>query len=59
MNSPLGYGLIGCGGFGRFCLGEYQKLEQLRCVAVADLNVELAQATADTSGDAFCPTPAA
>ena len=59
MNSPLGYGLIGCGGFGRFCLGEYQKLEQLRCVAVADLNVELAQSTAETSGVGFCPTPAA
>jgi predicted dehydrogenase len=59
MTSPLGYGLIGCGGFGRFCLAEYQKMNELRCVAVADLNVDLAQTTAAQSGIEYCPTPEA
>lgn len=57
MNSPPGYGLIGCGGFGRFCLAEYQKMDELRCVAVADLNLDLAEATAAQADIECCPTP--
>ena len=47
MNAALGYGLIGCGGFGRFCLGEYATMPELKCVAVADHDAALAQATAE------------
>lgn len=36
MNAPVRYGLIGCGGFGRFSLRHYKSLESLRPVAVAD-----------------------
>lgn len=46
MNAPIRYGLIGCGGFGRFCLSQYQSLDELRLVAVADASVELARSTA-------------
>ena len=48
------YGLIGCGGFGRFCLGEYQKMETLHCVAVADHDPTLAKATAEQFGVQAC-----
>ena len=49
-----GYGLIGCGSFGRFCLGEYQKMTGLRCVAVADHDPELARRTAAQFGIEAC-----
>jgi len=35
--SPLGYGLIGCGGFGEFCLQAVGDVAGLRAVAVADV----------------------
>jgi len=35
---PLGLGLIGYGGFGRFCLGVYAAMPALRVVAVADVD---------------------
>lgn len=54
MNAALGYGLIGCGGFGRFCLGEYKKMPELLCVAVADQDAALAQATAERFGLEAC-----
>jgi predicted dehydrogenase len=53
-DSVIGYGLIGCGGFGRFCLGEYQKMETLHCVAVADHDPTLARATAEQFGVQAC-----
>src|SRR6266487_2725834 len=34
----LGLGLVGAGGFGRFCLQAYSKLQGLRLVAVCDSN---------------------
>ena len=46
MISPIRYGLIGCGGFGRFCLGEYRRMLSVECVAVADANSFLAEKTA-------------
>jgi len=36
-HSSLGLGLIGCGGFGRFCLEAYRKLPGIRPAAVADV----------------------
>jgi predicted dehydrogenase len=50
MNPPLGYGLIGCGGFGRFCLQAYRQMDELTCLAVADDDPELARATAAEFG---------
>ncbi len=58
MKPALRYGLVGCGGFGRFCLGEYQRMENVRCVAVADANAFLARKTADEHGVECCATPA-
>ncbi|QJE95135.1 Gfo/Idh/MocA family protein [Luteolibacter luteus] len=46
----IGYGLIGCGGFGRFCLGEYRTMPDLRCVAVTDRDPELLRSTAGEFG---------
>ena len=59
MNGPLGYGLIGCGGFGKFCLEQYRTMPELRCVAVADLDPALARATADRFGLEACASPQA
>ncbi|MDB6136423.1 MAG: putative dehydrogenase [Verrucomicrobiales bacterium] len=56
MKKPLRYGLIGCGGFGRFCLGEYQRMPELTCVAVTDNDEALARKTADEHHLAFCPS---
>jgi len=47
MADGIGYGLIGAGAFGQFCLGQYRQLEGLTCVAVADRDVELAKQRAD------------
>ena len=59
MKRPLGYGLIGCGGFGTFCLEQYRAMPELRCVAVADLDPGLARATATRFGLAACASPEA
>lgn len=41
-------GLIGCGGFGKFCLKSYVGLKQIRVAAVADVNENaLAEVAAD------------
>jgi predicted dehydrogenase len=56
MNAPLGYGLIGCGGFGRFCLEAYRQIDELTCLAVADNDPELARATAAEFGVDFEPS---
>jgi predicted dehydrogenase len=47
METPIRYGLIGCGGFGRFCLSQYQRIGGLECAGVADADHALAQKTAD------------
>jgi len=57
MGSRLRYGLIGCGGFGRFCFEQYLKLPHLECVAVADLDEALAQRTAAQFGVLACESP--
>ncbi len=35
---PPGLGLIGCGGFGEFCLDAFRSMEQVRIAAVADVH---------------------
>ena len=59
MSTPLRYGLIGCGVFGRFCLEAYRQMPDVTCVAVADTNVGLARTTAEALGIDFCESPAA
>ena len=43
QSGSIGYGLIGAGGFGRFCLEQYGSLDGLRRVAVADQIADAAQ----------------
>lgn len=50
----LGYGLIGAGTFGVFCLEQYRKLESVRLIAVADARAESARAAAEGFGIAAC-----
>jgi len=47
---PLGYGLIGAGRFGRFCLDSYRGMNGVAPRAVADLEPETAQAAAEALG---------
>jgi len=46
-DDPLGYGLVGAGAFGRFCLQQYRELEAVRLVAVADASADAARSSAD------------
>ncbi|MDB6072117.1 MAG: putative dehydrogenase [Verrucomicrobiales bacterium] len=57
MSNTIRYGLIGCGGFGRFCLEAYQSLEGMQCVAVADQDAALAHFTAAQTGLEACGSP--
>ena len=50
----FGYGLIGAGRFGQFCVQAYQSLAQLEPIAVADLDHHAAQAAADSLGLIAC-----
>jgi len=50
------YGLIGCGEFGRFCLGALPQVKQVCPVAVADAVVPLAEALAGDFGLRACPS---
>jgi len=43
-SKPLGFGLVGCGDFGRFCLAAYGKVPEVRIAAVADVRREAADA---------------
>jgi predicted dehydrogenase len=47
MNTPLRYGIIGCGGFGRFCVGQYRTLPELHCALAADVELQRARAFAE------------
>jgi predicted dehydrogenase len=58
VNVPLRYGLVGCGGFGRFCLEQYLGLPGLECAAVTDADPELARRTAEEFGLQACASPA-
>jgi predicted dehydrogenase len=50
MDKPFRYGLIGCGGFGRFCLSQYMQMPDFECTGVSDINPALAQSTAAELG---------
>lgn len=58
MKTKLRYGLIGCGGFGKFCLESYRQMNNVTCVAVADSNVEMATQTAAENHVEYCASPA-
>ena len=53
----LGLGLIGAGGFGRFCLDQYRGVEDVRAVAVVDVADEAAAAAAEEFGISHVSTP--
>ncbi|MEA3186836.1 MAG: hypothetical protein QOD99_666 [Chthoniobacter sp.] len=59
MSERLRYGLIGCGGFGRFCLEQYRAMPEVRCVAVADADPALAQTLAGQFAIVACDSPEA
>jgi predicted dehydrogenase len=40
---PLGFGLIGCGAFGLFCMDTYGEMEGIRPVAVCDVREDVAR----------------
>jgi predicted dehydrogenase len=50
MSQPLRYALIGCGGFGWFCLSQYLRMDGLECGGVADVNAEAATRAAGDFG---------
>ena len=50
MASPLGYGLLGAGAFGSFCLQQYQSLDSIKAVAVCDTNAPAADKLAADFG---------
>ncbi|HEX2750280.1 MAG TPA: Gfo/Idh/MocA family oxidoreductase [Verrucomicrobiales bacterium] len=50
MSHPVRFALVGCGGFGRFCLSQFLRLEGLECAGVADLDHPLAVRTAADFG---------
>jgi predicted dehydrogenase len=49
-----GYGLIGAGLFGQFCLQHYRQMPQIRAVAVTDLNAAVAREAAAATGAQMC-----
>lgn len=57
--TAFGYGLIGCGSFGQFCLEQYGSMQGVRCVAVADARADRAARTARRLGLEACATPEA
>ena len=56
VTRPVGYGLIGAGAFGRFCVEQYRQLESVEPVALADVNAEVARASAERLGLDACET---
>ena len=53
----FGYGLIGCGGFGRFCLEQYRAMSQLSLRAVADVDRDAAASVGERFDLDVCDTP--
>jgi len=58
QKNALGLGLIGCGDFGRFCLGALADLPEVRIVGVADSQPDAAQRCATAAGVRAFQTPA-
>ena len=57
QGKAVGYGLIGCGAFGWFCLEQYRDLREVRCVAVADLQPDAARSCAAEFEIDACENP--
>lgn len=53
-NGTLGLGLLGCGSFGRFCLGEFNAMPGLRAAAVSDTTPEAARKLGDEFNVPVC-----
>jgi len=53
----VGYGLVGCGSFGNFCLEQYSGMREIRLVAAADARPVTAERTAARFGMVACATP--
>ena len=49
-DEALGYALVGCGRFGRFCMSYYKAMKDIRLVAAADTDPALSLATAAEFG---------
>jgi len=52
--APIGYGLVGAGGFGRFCVRKYRDLDSVTPLAVADVNADAARDAAARLGLDAC-----
>lgn len=48
MTKELGYGLVGAGAFGAFCISQYARSRKLNLLAVADSNMTAAESIAET-----------
>lgn len=46
QEQPIKIGLIGCGGFGRFCINAINQMEEAELIAIADTNLNLLEKTA-------------
>lgn len=46
MQKPLGLGLVGAGAFGEFCLEAYTSMDEVKVVALADIDTQRAHAIA-------------
>lgn len=59
MCPAVGYGLIGCGLFGQFCLEQYRSVPDLQIVAISDELNENARLASTRFGFEACPSPGA
>ena len=53
MRESLGVGLVGAGGFGKFCLAAFAEMSEVRVVAVADSDLARAQAAAPAGASVY------
>jgi len=47
-NDKIHVGLIGCGGMGRYDLGDFLRVDEVECLALADVDTEHSQQTVET-----------
>ncbi len=48
--NAIGFGLIGCGAFGNFCLDQFREMDNVRLIGVTDTVPELARQTGSRLG---------
>lgn len=59
QQTPIGYGLVGGGAFGRYCMEQYKQLDQLdqlKLIAVTDIDAEAGKTSAEAFDLVFCET---